>query len=78
MRLSEFLTECPIINSKQIATPIEVAYYDDYSWMHIAPFESKFFASLDFAYIDSSDFMDGELAAIDVTDLGVTVHVVAP
>ena len=77
MLLSEFLNECPIVNSKQIATPIEVSYYDDYSWMHIDPFESKFFASLDFGYVNGNDFMDGELAAIDVTDLGVTVHVVS-
>ena len=77
MLLSEFLIECPVINGKNIATPIEVSYYDDYSWEHIQPFEGKFFAYLDFGYVNGNDFLDGELMAIEATDLGIALHVVA-
>ena len=77
MYLSELLTECTIVNSKSVSTPIEISYYDDYSWEHLAPFESRFFASLDFAYNDSADFIDGEVMELEVTELGLTIHVVS-
>ena len=77
MLLSEFLEEVTIYNGKDTATPIELDYYDDYSWQQLEPYESKFFASLDYAYIDGNDFEDGELVGIEATDLGVAVHVVS-
>ena len=76
MYLSEFLTDITITNSKDIATPIELSYYNDYSWQHIEPYEGMFFASLYFAFIDSADFKDGEVVGLEVTDLGLEIHVV--
>ena len=76
MLLSDFLMECKISNSKGVATPIEVAYYDGFEkWIQNEAFEGKFFASLDDSYTGDYDFVDGELMDLEVTDLGLTVHV---
>lgn len=76
MYLSEFLTEITITNSKNVATPIEISYYDDYSWEQTKPYNGYFFASLDFAFVDSADFIDGEVMELEVTELGLEIHVV--
>ena len=78
MQLSDFLMECRISNSKGGATPIEVAYYEDFdSWDQGQSFEGKFFASLDDSYANGYDFLDGELLELEVTDLGLTLHVIS-